>query len=245
MPAEQLLASVIEAYRALATELTRPTRPAILVAAPYGDLGAAFPVLAATDVEAIGIDLVRGHAPAESVPGLETKTLVAGVIDGHNIWRADLDAKLAILEQLEGLGAAAVTVGTSTSLFHVPHTTTDEPNLDSTLKSWLAFADEKVVEVVTLAEGLTEGREAIHEQLLAATDAVNSRRTAPGVVNPRGPRPRRRPRRGRLQPRSVRRAQGRPGRPAQPARRCRRRPSARSRRPPRSAPPARRSARAS
>ncbi|GEM00182.1 5-methyltetrahydropteroyltriglutamate--homocysteine S-methyltransferase [Cellulomonas terrae] len=184
VPAEQLLASVIEAYRALATELTRPTRPAILVAAPYGDLGAAFPVLAATDVEAIGIDLVRGHAPAEAVPGLETKTLVAGVIDGHNIWRADLDAKLAILEQLEGLGAAAVTVGTSTSLFHVPHTLTDEPNLDATLKTWLAFADEKVVEVVTLAEGLTEGREAIHEQLLAATDAINSRRTAPGVVNP-------------------------------------------------------------
>lgn len=182
VPAEQLLAAVIEAYRALATDLT--DRPAILVAAPYGDLGAALPVLAATDVDAIGIDLVRGSAPTESVPGLETKTLVAGVIDGHNIWRADLDAKLAILEQLEGLGAAAVTVGTSTSLFHVPHTTTDEPTLDETLKSWLAFADEKVAEVVTLAEGLTEGREAIHEQLLAATDAVNSRRTAPGVVVP-------------------------------------------------------------
>ncbi|WP_028051174.1 5-methyltetrahydropteroyltriglutamate--homocysteine S-methyltransferase [Cellulomonas sp. URHD0024] len=182
VPAEQLLAAVIEAYRALATDLT--DRPAILVAAPYGDLGAALPVLAATDVEAIGIDLVKGHAPTEKVAGLETKTLVAGVIDGHNIWRADLDAKLAILEQLEGLGAAAVTVGTSTSLFHVPHTTTDEPSLDATLKSWLAFADEKVAEVVTLAEGLTEGREAIHEQLLTATDAVNSRRTAPGVVVP-------------------------------------------------------------
>ncbi|WP_456824941.1 5-methyltetrahydropteroyltriglutamate--homocysteine S-methyltransferase [Cellulomonas sp. P5_E12] len=184
VPAEQLLASVIEAYRALATDLARPDRPAILVAAPYGDLGAAFPVLAATDVEAIGIDLVRGHAPTEKVPGLESKTLVAGVIDGHNIWRADLDAKLQILEQLEGLGAAAVTVGTSTSLFHVPHTLEDEPKLDATLKTWLAFADEKVVEVVTLAEGLTEGREAIHEQLLAATDAATSRRTAPGVVNP-------------------------------------------------------------
>ncbi|WP_426593936.1 5-methyltetrahydropteroyltriglutamate--homocysteine S-methyltransferase [Cellulomonas sp. McL0617] len=182
VPAEQLLAAVIEAYRALATDLT--DRPAILVAAPYGDLGAALPVLAATDVEAIGIDLVRGNVPTETVAGLETKTLVAGVIDGHNIWRADLDAKLAILEQLEGLGAAAVTVGTSTSLFHVPHTTADEPALDDTLKSWLAFSDEKVVEVVTLAEGLTEGREAIHEQLLAATDAVSSRRTAPGVVVP-------------------------------------------------------------
>ncbi len=184
VPTEQLLASVIEAYRALATDLARPERPALLVAAPYGDLGAAFPVLAATDIEAIGIDLVRGDAPTEPAPGLETKTLVAGVIDGHNIWRADLDAKLAILERLEGLGAAAVTVGTSTSLFHVPHTLEDEPALDATLKTWLAFADEKVVEVVTLAEGLTEGREAIHEQLLAASDAVASRRSAPGVVNP-------------------------------------------------------------
>jgi len=182
VPADQLLAAVVEAYRALATELT--DRPAIFVAAPYGDLGPALPVLAATDVEAIGIDLVRGHAPSEKVPGLETKTLVAGVIDGHNIWRADLDAKLQVLEQLEGLGAAAVAVGTSTSLFHVPHDTADEPNLDPTLKSWLAFADQKTVEVVTLAEGLTEGREAIHEQLLAATDAVNSRKTAPGVVRP-------------------------------------------------------------
>ncbi|ROS26151.1 5-methyltetrahydropteroyltriglutamate--homocysteine S-methyltransferase [Cellulomonas sp. PhB150] len=181
VPAERLLAAVVEAYGVLTGA---ESRPAIFVAAPYGDLGAALPVLAATDVEAIGIDLVRGDVPAEAVPGLETKTLVAGVIDGHNIWRADLDAKLAILERLENLGAAAVTVGTSTSLFHVPHTTEDEPNLDATLKSWLAFADQKVREVVVLAEGLTEGREAIHEQLLEASDAVNSRKTAPGVVRP-------------------------------------------------------------
>jgi 5-methyltetrahydropteroyltriglutamate--homocysteine methyltransferase len=166
VPAERLYAAVVEAYRTLTAV---EGRPAILVAAPYGDLGAALPVLAATDVDAIAIDLVKGSAPTEAV---------------HNIWRADLDAKLAILEQLEVLGAGAVTVGTSTSLFHVPHTTTDEPQLDETLKSWLAFADEKVAEVVTLAEGLTEGREAIHEQLLAATDAVTSRRNAPGVVRP-------------------------------------------------------------
>ena len=181
VPTERLLAAVVEAYGALTGA---ENRPSIFVAAPYGDLGAALPVLAATDVEAIGVDLVRGGVPTEAVPGLENKTLVAGVIDGHNIWRADLDAKLAILEGLENLGAAAVTVGTSTSLFHVPHTTADEPNLDATLKTWLAFADEKVREVVVLAEGLTEGREAIHEQLLEAADAVNSRKSAPGVVRP-------------------------------------------------------------
>ncbi|NKY39489.1 5-methyltetrahydropteroyltriglutamate--homocysteine S-methyltransferase [Cellulomonas septica] len=181
VPVERLLASVTEAYGALTAV---EGRPALFVAAPYGDLRDALGVLAATDVEAIGVDLVRGPAPTQAVPGLESKTLVAGVVDGHNIWRADLDAKLQVLEQLENLGAGAVTVGTSTSLFHVPHDVQDEPTLDPTLKSWLAFADQKVVEVVTLAEGLTEGREAIHEQLLAASDAVASRKTAPGVVRP-------------------------------------------------------------
>ena len=184
VPVERLLAATADAYRVLATELARPQRPALFVAAPYGDLGAALPVLAGTDVEAIGLDLVKGTAPTEAVPGLESKTLVAGVVDGHNIWRADLDAKLQVLEQLEVIGAGAVAVGTSTSLFHVPHDTADEPNLDPTLRSWLAFADQKVAEVVTLAEGLSEGREAIHEQLLEASDAVASRRCAPGVVRP-------------------------------------------------------------
>ncbi|HEY0215839.1 MAG TPA: 5-methyltetrahydropteroyltriglutamate--homocysteine S-methyltransferase [Cellulomonas sp.] len=179
-----LLAATAQAYRALATELPLGERPAILVAAPYGDLGAALPVLAATDVDGLAIDLVRGSAPTAPVPGLETKVLVGGAIDGHNIWRADLDAALSALEGLEGLGAAQVAVGSSTSLFHLPHDIIDEPDLDPTLRSWLAFADQKVGEVVTLATGLTEGREAVHEALLAAADARRSRAEAPGVVRP-------------------------------------------------------------
>lgn len=183
-PAEVLAEATTRAYRVLATELARPERPAILLAAPYGDLGSALPVVAGTDVEGLALDLVRGDAPTVPVPGLAGKTLVGGVIDGHNIWRADLDEKLAILEQLGTVGAAAVTVGTSTSLFHVPHTLDDEPALDRTLVQWLAFADEKVREVATLAEGLTAGREAIRTELLAASDAVASRAAAPGVVRP-------------------------------------------------------------
>lgn len=183
-PAEVLAEATTRAYRVLATELARPERPAILLAAPYGDLGSALPVVAGTDVEGLALDLVRGDAPTVPVPGLAGKTLVGGVIDGHNIWRADLDTKLATLEQLGTVGAAAVTVGTSTSLFHVPHTLDDEPALDRTLVQWLAFADEKVREVATLAVGLTEGREAIRTELLAASDAVASRAAAPGVVRP-------------------------------------------------------------
>lgn len=185
--ADRLLAATERAYQVLATELTADERPALLVAAPYGELRGALDVLAASDVDGIALDLVRGRLPEVS-PATRTalagKVLVGGVIDGHNIWRADLDAALTTLERLEGLGAGQTAVGTSTSLFHVPHDVQDEPDLDDTLKSWLAFADQKVAEVVTLATGLTEGREAVHAELLAAADARRSRAEAAGVVRP-------------------------------------------------------------
>jgi len=196
-PSDAVADAVRRAYARLATHLSPSAdeaaeRPAILVTAPYGDLrseaGDGLALLAGTDVEAVAIDLVRGAVPAGPVPGLETKTLVAGVIDGHNIWRADLGAKLDILDALTapgtGIGAGAVAVGTSTSLLHVPHDVADEPRLDPGLRSWLAFADQKVEEVVTLATGVTQGRPAVAEQLARSTAAVRSRAEAPGVVVP-------------------------------------------------------------
>jgi 5-methyltetrahydropteroyltriglutamate--homocysteine methyltransferase len=182
---QRAIDALVEAYTRLATDLARPDRPAILVAAPYGSLGAGLPALASTGVDAIGVDLVRGDVPGAPVPGLETKTLVAGVIDGHNIWRADLGAALDRLESLGGLGAAAVTVATSTSLLHLPHDIDDEPALDPTLRGWLAFADQKVGEVVTLSLGLTKGRDAVTDLLEAARAAAATRPAAPGVVRPR------------------------------------------------------------
>lgn len=195
VPFDEVADAVRRAYARLATELSPAAgaagtaeRPAILVTAPYGDLrsaaGDGLALLAGTDVEAIAIDLVKGAVPTGPVAGLETKTLVAGVVDGHNIWRADLDARLTTLEGLATLGAAAVAVGTSTSLLHVPHDVSDEPRLDAGLKSWLAFADQKVAEVVTLATGLTDGRTAVADALAESSAAVRSRAEAPGVVVP-------------------------------------------------------------
>ncbi|MFJ4046651.1 5-methyltetrahydropteroyltriglutamate--homocysteine S-methyltransferase [Microbacterium sp. NPDC089987] len=155
-------------------------RPRIFVAAPYAALGATLEVLAAAPVEAIGIDLVRGEVPA-ALPALEGKTLVGGVIDGHNIWRGDLDAAFAKLESLRELGASSISASTSTSLLHVPHDVDDETALDRRLVSWLAFADQKVGQVVTLAHGLAQGRDAIADALDSASAALADRRDAPGV----------------------------------------------------------------
>lgn len=171
------LASAAE--RALAVLGSAEERPSILVAAPYASLGETFGTVAAAPIEAIAVDLVRGAVP-EPVPGLEGKTLVGGVIDGHNIWRGDLSAAFDSLEALRALGAP-VSAATSTSLLHVPHDVEDETALDERLVSWLAFADQKVQQVVTLARGLSEGRTAIATELDAATAALQDRLSAPGV----------------------------------------------------------------
>ncbi len=213
VPFAELAAAVESAYGTLATDLTvgatdaAQARPAILVAAPFGGLqgapladGAArdgLALLAGTDVDAIAIDLVKGAVPTAAdgeVPGLAGKTLVAGVIDGHNVWRADLAAKLEVVDAVQGLGVGAVAVGTSTSLLHVPHDVEDETfaepgtatgtTLDPRLRDWLAFADQKVGEVATLARALTEGRDAVAAEIEASRAAVASRAAATGVVVP-------------------------------------------------------------
>ncbi|WP_394770057.1 5-methyltetrahydropteroyltriglutamate--homocysteine S-methyltransferase [Lacisediminihabitans sp.] len=174
VPRDQVLAATKRAYDALGAV---PVRPQIFVAAPYGSLDDALPVLGETPVEAIGLDLVRGSLPT----GFRTdKTLVGGVIDGHNIWRGDLSAAFDSLEALRQL-SPSVAVTSSTSLFHTPHDVADEPLLDERLKSWLAFADQKVAQIATLATGLAEGRDAIRGELDAASAALADRRVAPGV----------------------------------------------------------------
>ena len=162
-------------------------RPALFVAAPYATLDEALPALAGTPIEAIGLDLVRGALPADlfdcTREALAAKTLVGGVIDGHNIWRGDLAAAFAKLELLREL-SPHVSVATSTSLLHVPHDVADEPRLDPRLRSWLAFADQKVGQVVTLARGLAVGRAAVASELGAASVALADRRAAQGVRVP-------------------------------------------------------------
>jgi len=160
-------------------------RPAIYVATYFGDPGDSLAGLARTPVEAIGIDLVYGPDTAVAgVPELAGKTVVAGVVDGRNIWRTDLESALGKLSTLVG-SAAHVAVSTSCSTLHVPYSLEPETGLDDALRSWLAFGREKVREVVTLARALNEGRDAVADEIAASNDAVASRRNDPRLHNDR------------------------------------------------------------
>ena len=161
-------------------------RPQILLTTPYGDASHAVGALAKTGVEALHVDTLRGSLPQGA--DLSGVTLVVGAVDGRYIWRADLAQLRETLKAAQALGAARVTVATSNSLQHVPHDTAlenwDDATLNENLHAWLAFADQKVVEVVTLARGVDQGWESIDAEVAEATRVLEQRAAAPGVVRP-------------------------------------------------------------
>ena len=161
-------------------------RPQILLTTPYGDASHAVAALAKTGVEALHVDTLRGSLPKDA--DLSGVTLVVGAVDGRYIWRADLAQLRETLKAAQALGATRVTVATSNSLQHVPHDTAletwDDEILNENLHAWLAFADQKVLEVVTLARGLDDGWDAIDAEVAEATRVLEQRAAAPGVVRP-------------------------------------------------------------
>ncbi|WP_329131818.1 5-methyltetrahydropteroyltriglutamate--homocysteine S-methyltransferase [Streptomyces sp. NBC_01476] len=164
-PAE--LSAVARAYAELGA-LT--DRPRLLVASYFGRLGDALPVLAKAPVDGLALDFtgpgaanLDGLAAAGGLPG---KRLVAGVVDGRNVWINDLSASLKTLGTLLGL-AGRVDVAASCSLLHVPLDVTAEKDIDPRIARWLAFARQKTAEIVTLATGLARGTGSIEAELTA------------------------------------------------------------------------------
>ncbi|BCI79356.1 5-methyltetrahydropteroyltriglutamate--homocysteine methyltransferase [Mycolicibacterium sp. TY66] len=168
---------------AYATLAAAAERPAILVATYFGELGSVLPALARTQIDGVAVDFVAGgDQPTAGIPGLADKLLVAGVVDGRNVWRTDLEAALVRLESVQE-SARSVAVSTSCSTLHVPYSLEREDGLDDALRGWLAFGAEKVDEVATLATALRTGRGSVAAQLEASNRAVASRRHDPRLHN--------------------------------------------------------------
>ncbi|MGC5360664.1 5-methyltetrahydropteroyltriglutamate--homocysteine S-methyltransferase [Streptomyces sp. DT24] len=172
-PAELNAAS--RAYNALGT-LT--DRPKLLVASYFDRLGEALPVLAKSPVEGLALDFT-GPAAANlddlaAAGGLPGKRLVAGVVNGRNIWINDHQQSLATLGTLLGL-ADRVDVAASCSLLHVPLDATAEHDIDPQIARWLAFARQKTAEIAVLARGLTHGTDSIKAELAANRADLASR----------------------------------------------------------------------
>ncbi|MFI2663520.1 5-methyltetrahydropteroyltriglutamate--homocysteine S-methyltransferase [Micromonospora carbonacea] len=164
----------IEALRDAYTRLCSVRqRPRIFVATYFGELGDALPALLDTPVEALGLDLVAGPGNLRRLAGagpLHGKTIVAGLVDGRNVWRTDLRAAIATGAVVTGL-ADHVAVSTSCSLLHTPVDLCAETALDPQLRLRMAFARQKVDEVVLLGRALRDGTTALPEPLPPAPAA--------------------------------------------------------------------------
>ncbi|MFE7136119.1 5-methyltetrahydropteroyltriglutamate--homocysteine S-methyltransferase [Streptomyces sp. NPDC057644] len=160
-------------------------RPKLLVASYFGRLGEALPVLAKAPVDGLALDFTESGAgnldDLAAAGGLPGKRLVAGVVNGRNIWINDYEKSLSVLGTLLGL-ADRVDVSASCSLLHVPLDADAERDIDPQIARWLAFAKQKTEEIVVLARGLAAGTDTITAELAAnradlasRTDAVITR----------------------------------------------------------------------
>jgi 5-methyltetrahydropteroyltriglutamate--homocysteine methyltransferase len=155
----------------------RTARPKLLLTTYFANVARYQSLITTLPVDGVHIDLVRAPEQLESwVNALPSQwVLSAGVIDGRNIWRNDLDKTLKLLTPLAEKLKQRLWVAPSCSLLHVPVTLAHEEKLDTEIKSWLAFADEKLQELAILAKALNDGESSVAGELAVSRIAIAAR----------------------------------------------------------------------
>ena len=155
-----------QAYAGLASQSNRPK---IMLQTYFESLNGNWDTAVNLPVEGLGLDFVRNdeNRAALKQKGFPAdKVLGAGVVNGRNVWRSNLNDKLSLLEEIaETVDKDRIWVQPSSSLLHLPHDVQMEEKLDQDVKNILAFAQERVEEVAILTKGLNEGRDAVKAEL--------------------------------------------------------------------------------
>ena len=161
----------------------------IIVATYFEHSVEATKVLVNTPITAIALDFVYGKKNFESLEAIANsgKVLLAGIVDGRNIWVNDIDKSVATLQEISKIvPKEKIRVGTSSSLLHVPYTLKYEEKMDSEIKSWLSYAVEKLDEVNLINKIFFEKELSEREKELLEKNrkANESRRNSTRVKDP-------------------------------------------------------------
>jgi len=177
-------ASAQQALRHAYAEIAKGVpRLRIMLATYFGGLGSNRDTALSLPVAGLHLDLVRAPDQLDDLERFPSdRVLSLGVIDGRNIWRADLTRMLASLEPVVAkFGKDRVQIAPSCSLLHVPIDLALETGLDPEIKSWLAFSVQKIEELTALGTALAGGRGAAEASLKASDEAVASRKASPRI----------------------------------------------------------------
>ncbi|MCK9608811.1 MAG: 5-methyltetrahydropteroyltriglutamate--homocysteine S-methyltransferase [Methylomonas sp.] len=162
------------------------SRVKLLLATYFGQLAENRSLAANLPVAGLHVDAVNGRDDIEPliIRLSADKVLSLGVINGRNIWKTDLNAVLDWLEPIAQQLGERLWLAPSCSLLHVPVDLDSEQKLDAEIKSWLAFAKQKLGELQVLATALNRGRDAVKAELDANRAAIEARRNSSRVNNP-------------------------------------------------------------
>jgi len=158
----------------------------ILLATYFGPLQENAYLAANLPVAGLHVDAINDREGVQPLINLlpTHKVLSLGVINGRNIWKTDLTAVLDWIEPLAQRLGERLWIAPSCSLLHVPVDLDSEQKLDPEVKSWLAFALQKLDELRVLGKALRDGRDAVKAELAANAAALAARRASPRVHNP-------------------------------------------------------------
>ncbi len=175
--------SARSALRVAYAELAQ-TPVKIMLASYFGAVGDNLATLAALPVAGVHVDLVRAPEQLDEVcralPG--GRLLSLGLINGRNIWKTALPEAERLIERARELRGGALMLAPSCSLLHVPVDLEDEAKLDAELKSWLAFAVQKLDEVMALTKAANGARDSRY--FLDNAQALGSRATSARIHDP-------------------------------------------------------------
>jgi len=170
-----------------AYEVLAPIAPKIMLTTYFGALLDNTELAARLPVAGLHVDLVRAPDQLSAVLAAmpSDKVLSVGVVDGRNIWRSDLDRQLALVATAwDGVGKDRLEIAPSCSLLHTPVDLDAETELDSQLRSWLAFSKQKLEEVAALTAAMQQGRAAAKPAFDASFAAAKSHRQSPRIHKP-------------------------------------------------------------
>ncbi|HFC8518408.1 TPA: 5-methyltetrahydropteroyltriglutamate--homocysteine S-methyltransferase [Neisseria weaveri] len=142
-------------------------------------------LLKALPVHGVHIDCVRAPEQlsvfADAWP--ENKVLSVGLIDGRNVWRANLSKVIDTLKPVQDKLGNNLWIAPSCSLLHSPQDLAVEEKLDAEIKNWMAFAAQKLVELGVVKQALAHGKDSVKEAIAASDAAAADRATNKKIHN--------------------------------------------------------------
>ncbi|WP_077295617.1 5-methyltetrahydropteroyltriglutamate--homocysteine S-methyltransferase [Yersinia proxima] len=156
----------------------------LLLTTYFDSIGHNLDTIRALPVQGLHVDVVAGQDDiAELNATLPQEWLLSlGVINGRNVWRADLSHWFERLQPL--VNSRPLWLGSSCSLLHSPIDLSEETRLDAEVKSWFAFALQKCAELALLTQALNAPSEAKLAELAAYSAPIRARRASSRVHNP-------------------------------------------------------------